>query len=70
MAANNGRVAKRKRDRTNENFAKRIETLFVKCDELREYHADIFLFARRKGKSYMYNSSSGRWVPSEEDMVS
>jgi len=70
MAPNNQKVVKPKRDRTNENFAKRIETLIGKCDELREYQADVFLFACRKGKSYTYNSRSGRWVPTEEDMVS
>jgi hypothetical protein len=70
MAVNSQRVAKRKRDRTNENFAKRIETLIGKCNELTEYQADVFLFACRKGKSYTYNSRTGRWVPTEEDMVS
>jgi hypothetical protein len=70
MALNNQKVAKLKRDRTNENFAKRIETLISKCNELREYQADVFLFACRRGKSYTYNSRSGRWVPTEEDMVS
>ncbi len=34
MALNNQKVAKLKRDRTNENFAKRIETLISKCNEL------------------------------------
>ena len=70
MALNNQKVAKLKRDRTNETFAKRIETLISKCNELREYQADVFLFAYRRGKSYTYSSRSGRWVPTEEDMVS
>jgi hypothetical protein len=42
MAPNNQKVVKPKRDRTNENFAKRIETLISKCDELREYQTDVF----------------------------
>ena len=70
MALNNQKVAKLKRDRSNENFVKQIETLINKCNELREYQADVFLFACRKGKSYTYNLYSGRWVLTEEDMVS
>jgi len=45
MALNSQKVVKPKRDWTNENFAKRIETLIGKCNELREYQADVFLFA-------------------------
>jgi hypothetical protein len=38
----------RKRDRTNENVLKRINTLLEKCDELVEYYnADVYLLVRR-----------------------
>jgi hypothetical protein len=70
MTRNNQKAIKSKRDRTTENFGKRIATMIGKCDDLRQYQADVFLFVRRNGKSYTYNSCSGRWVPTEEEIVS
>jgi hypothetical protein len=70
MDQSSQKVARLTRDRTNDNFLKQTKTLFRKGDRLRKYEADIFIFLRRREKSYIYNSRNSNWVPTEKEMVS
>ena len=69
MAVNNQKVAKPKRDRTNENFEKRVKSLMKKSNDLGEFGAKAFLFVVRDRKSYAFNSFTGSLVPIQEFMV-
>ena len=50
-------VQKRKRNRTNENFSKNIQSLMRRMEEIRrKYHADIYFCTKYK-KYFEYSSS-------------
>ena len=70
MSTKSAGITKPKRDRTNENFTKRLHTLFEKCDELVEYNAEVYLLIRR-GKLWEYKASNcGGWPLSSKEIVS
>jgi hypothetical protein len=74
MPENYSRGTKRKRDRTNENVLKRVQTLLEKCDELVEfYNAEVYLLVRR-GKVWEYTTSTCEncrcWPLTPDEIVS
>jgi hypothetical protein len=70
MSTNSTKIGKGKRDRTNENFSKRVQTLLEKCDELVEYNADVYLLTRR-GKVWEYKTvNCCCWPLSSKEIVS
>jgi hypothetical protein len=70
MSTNSAGIVKRKRDRTNENFSKRLQTLLEKCDELVEYNADVYLLVRRV-KLWEYTTQNCKcWPLSSKEIVS
>ncbi len=70
MSANWAKIEKRKRDRTNENFSRRVQTLLEKSDELAEYNADVYLLVRR-GKIWEYTTNDCNcWPLSSKEIVS
>jgi hypothetical protein len=71
MPSNSTKISKPKRDRTNENFSKCIESLFGKSNKLTKYHADIYLLVRRKGDIWEYKSLDCKcWPLSSSAIVS
>ena len=69
MSTNSAGIVKRKRDRTNENFSKRLQTLLEKCDELVEYNADVYLLIRRV-KLWEYTTQNCKRWPLSKDTIS
>ena len=69
MAVNNQKVTKPKRDRTNENFEKRVKSLMKKSNDLSEFEAKVFLFVICDRKSYAFNLFTEFLVLIQEFMV-
>lgn len=71
MSTKSARITKPKRDRTNENFSKRLQTLFERCDDMViDYNAEVYLLVRR-GKLWEYEASNCRgWPLSSKEIVS
>ncbi|KAK1658509.1 hypothetical protein BDP55DRAFT_682309 [Colletotrichum godetiae] len=60
----------KKRDRTNENFAKAAKNLLSRCDQIRQrYGADVYIQVRRMHKYYEYTSSNEpSWPKTKAEM--
>lgn len=70
MPTNDARIVKHKRDRTNENFSKRLQTVLDRCGELAQFNADVYLLVRR-GKLWEYKTlKSNCWPLSSKEIVS
>ena len=63
MSSHATKVTRRKRDRMNENFSKRVKSLLEKNNGLTEYYADVYLLIRRHGKLWEYNSTDCKHWP-------
>jgi hypothetical protein len=60
----------KKRDRSSENFKKRLRTLLKTGFEVhRDYHADVYILLRRKNQTYEFTSPSKAWPLSPEAVV-
>jgi len=71
MSSNVTKISKPKRDRTSENFSKRIKSLLEKSNGLIEYHADVYVLIQRKGKLWEYKSIDYKcWPLSSSAIVS
>jgi len=71
MSSQSTKVTRRKRDRINENFSKRVKSLLEKSNGLTEYNADVYLLIRRHGKLWEYNSIDCKcWPLSRNAIVS
>ncbi|KAH0430377.1 hypothetical protein CcaCcLH18_07889 [Colletotrichum camelliae] len=62
--------ASRKRDRTNENFAKATKNLMWRCEKIRQcYGADVYIQVHRKHKHYEYSTSDEpSWPKSKTEL--
>lgn len=70
MPTNNPGIVKHKRDRTNENFSKRLQTVIDRCGELAQFNADVYLLVRR-GKIWEYKTlKCDCWPLSSKEIVS
>jgi hypothetical protein len=71
MSMKAARITKPKRDRTNENFSKRLQIVFGKCDNVvTDYNAEVYLLIQR-GKLWEYVASNCRgWPLSSKEIVS
>lgn len=71
MSSQSTKVTRRKRDRINENFSKRVKSLLEKSNGLTEYNTDVYLLIRRHGKLCEYNSIDCKcWPLSRNAIVS
>ncbi|KAM7184567.1 hypothetical protein V8F33_012903 [Rhypophila sp. PSN 637] len=61
----------KKRDRTNENFARARNNTFQRCDKIsRQYGADIYILVRRRQYHDEYSSlDAPSWPPSKLELV-
>ncbi|KAF4419024.1 hypothetical protein CGGC5_v011012 [Colletotrichum fructicola Nara gc5] len=63
--------ASRKRDRTNENFAKATKNLMWRCEKIRQcYGADVYIQVHRKHKHFEYSTSDEpSWPKSKPELA-
>ncbi|KAF4922070.1 hypothetical protein CGCF245_v015442 [Colletotrichum fructicola] len=63
--------ASKKRDRTNENFAKATKNLMWRCEKIRQcYGADVYIQIHRKHKHYEYSTSDEpSWPKSKAELA-
>lgn len=59
-----------KRDRTGDNFSRATTRMLKRCHQIsRRYDADVYVFVRRKHRTYDYNSTDDPRFPASVDMV-
>ena len=60
----------KKRDRSNENFKKRWNTLVKSgCGVHEDYRADVYILLRRNGRIFEFKSTDKAWPLSAEEIV-